>query len=182
MNEVLCVKVCEITGENIDFNGYLYKLITCAAKTDSPFDVLVPVETQLNVDDVITITKCKLVKLDCEEYVRTAVRVDELQVADGTAEVSKYFNIPFIGKIKKQADAKVQKYGPDATKFIKMPLQMKDSGKGNFIVYLLGFDQKADLLNEFERFDIIYGTATLKHKNGKMTYELAVIDAQKYEE
>lgn len=182
MSEELYVKVCDITDIVYDFNNYKYRLVTCAAKTDDPFDTLIPIEQEIVPGGVINIEKCRLVRIDYDaDYTRVALRVDKLTLCPDSQPISRYFNIPFIGMIKKQSEAHPMTYGPDKTKFFRVQLQMRDPDKKTFIVYLLGFNNKATLLDEFEKFDIITGYATLKHKNGSERYELALCEAELYQ-
>lgn len=179
---VLNVQVCEVTEMVYNFNDYMYRLVKCKAETDEPFDTLIPVEAGVTVNDIICIEKCKLVRIDYDkEYIATAVRVDKLEICDADAEVSKYFNIPFIGLVKRHADSKVTVYGPDKTKFFKVKLQMRDLNKKPFVMHLLGFNGKATLLSSFNKDkEIIMGIATLKHCNKKPGYELALVNATEY--
>lgn len=181
MENALIVRVCEVTDRMYDFNSYIYRMITCCAETDTPFDTLIPVEDNVSVGDIISVDKCKLVRIDYEaKHVITAVRVDKFEIMDKDTELSKYFNIPFLGMVKKQPESKVIEYGPDKTKFLKVRLQMRDADKKTFVVQLLGFDDKALLLDSFDRFKIITGVATLKHCRNREGHELALISAELY--
>lgn len=181
MEEVLIVRVCDVTDKVYNFNEYIYRLVTCEAGTDTPFDTLIPIENNVSSGDVISVTKCKLVRIDYEDKnIITAVRIDRFEVVDSSTELSRYFNIPFLGLIKRQPESKVIEYGPDKIKFLKVRLQMRDADKKTFVVQLLGFDDKAQLLDSFGRFKIITGVATLKHRRNKPGHELALISAEEY--
>lgn len=179
---VLVVQVYEVTEKVYNFNEYMYRLVKCKAETDEPFDTLIPIETGVSVGDVISIEKCKLVRIDYEEkHIATAVRVDKMESCEEGTKLSKYFNIPFIGLIKRHADSKVTVYGPDKMKFFKVKLQMRDLNRKPFTVTLLGFNGKATLLNSFDKDkEIIMGIATLKHRSNNLGYELALVNATEY--
>lgn len=178
---VLNVQVCEVTETVCNFNDYMYRLVKCKAEIDEPFDTLIPIEAGVTVGNIVSIEKCKLVRIDYDkDYIATAVRVDKLEICEEGTKVSKYFNIPFIGLINRYPDSKVTVYGPDKTKFFKVRLQMRDMNKKPFTVYLLGFNGKATLLSSFKDKEIILGIATLKHCNKKSGYELALVDATEY--
>lgn len=181
MDETLIVRVCDVTDRIYNFNEYMYRIVTCEVETDTPFDTLIPIDINVVSGDIISIEKCKLVRIDYESNdIITAVRIDKLEVVPADTSISKYFNIPFIGMVKRQADMHPTTYGPDKTKFFKVQLQMRDADKKTFIVYLLGFDGKATLLDSFDRFKIITGVATLKHRRGKPGHELALVSAEEY--
>lgn len=182
MNEELIVKVCEVTDNIYDFNAYMYRLVTCKAATDEPFDVLVPIENEITVGMIIKVEKCKIVRIDYDlEYTRIAVRIDQFSVCTEDTTISKYFNVPFIGMVQRRPDSKVTKYGPDKIKFIRILLQMRDADKKTFVVPLLGFNNKAKALDSYGAYEIITGTATLKHKKDSPKYELALHTVEKYE-
>ena len=190
--EDLYIKVNAITDRIIDFNGYLYKMLKCSAKLDAePFDTLVPVEVEVKEGDVLGVVRCKIVHIDHElDYVRIAIRVDKCEVYDETHEVSKYYNIPFIGKIKTHSRNKPKNYGPDNQDFYMVPIQLQeptntddedDSKKSkSFVIMLLSFGSKTKLLQSFANHTIIRGTATLKHKPDTDRYQLALLTAEPY--
>lgn len=181
MDEVLIVRVCDITDVLYDFNGYMYRLVTCEAENDGVFSTLLPVENPVSAGDVISVEKCKLVRIDYEaKNIVTAVRIDRFEIKDADTNVSPYFNIPFLGLIKRHPESKVFEFGPDKIKFLKVRLQMRDPDRKPFVIPLLGFEDKAKLLDSFGRFKIIKGLATLKHCKNSTGYELVLISATEY--
>lgn len=183
MENVLYIKVCEVTDQIYDFNDFKYRLVTCCARTDAPFDTLVPIEINLKTDDVIYVDKCKIVRIDYEaDYTRVAVRLDKIEICEPDHEISRYFNIPFVGMVKRRPEMHPKTYGPDKTKFYRVQLQMRDAERKPFIINLLGYNNKAVLLDSFNSFSVIVGIATLKHKNGCERYELALCEAESYKE
>ena len=96
MEEVLIVRVCDVTDRVYNFNEYIYRLVTCEAGTDTPFDTLIPIENNVSSGDVISVEKCKLERIDYnDKKIITAVRIDRFEVVDSYTELSRYFNIPF---------------------------------------------------------------------------------------
>ena len=181
MDENLIVKENEILESTYDFNGYLYRIIKCSAATDDPFDMLVSIEETPEVGNIISVSKCKIVRIDYDlDYVRIAVRIDKFEVVDADTQLSKYFTIPFIGMVLKNEDSQPKVYGPDKINFIKVKLQMRDADKQVFSIFLLGFNEQADYLDSIENKQIILGTGTLKHKNGCERYELALVTGESY--
>jgi hypothetical protein len=181
MENELIVKVCEVTEQTYNFNEYIYRLVKCKAAVDDAFDTLIPIEEEIAVDNIIKVSKCKIVRIDYDlDYTRIAIRIDQFEICDEGTELSKYFNVPFIGMIKKRPDAKVTQYGPDKTKFIRILLQMRDADKKTFVIPLLGFSNNATALDKYSAFEIITGVATLKHKKNSPKYDLALYSVDKY--
>ena len=178
----LYVKVAHITEEMLDFNGYLYRLVGCQARIDEPFDTLIPAEVNVSEGDIIHTSKCKIVRIDPDaDYDRIAIRMDQCDVCAPDQELSKYYDVPYVGMVKKNEDAHPITYGPDKTKFFKIPIQLKDPDKKTFIVSLLAFGNNTAILDSYPRFTIITGIATLKHKKGSERYELAMKTAEPLE-
>lgn len=181
MEYELILRVCEVTDRIYDFNSYIYRLVTCKAETDEPCDTLIPIDVNVSQDDVVSVKKCKLVRIEYDnKHIITAVRIDKLEVMDKGTEISQYFNIPFLGLIKRYHGEDLTLYGPDKISFLKVGLRMRDSDKNPFTVKLLGFDDKAELLDSFDRFTIISGIATLKRCRRKKGHELVLVSAKPY--
>lgn len=181
MEYELILRVCEVTDRIYDFNSYIYRLVTCKAETDDPCDTLIPIDINVSEGDVISVKKCKLVRIEYDsKHIITAVRIDKLEAMERDTEISQYFNIPFLGLIKRYHGDDLTLYGPDKISFLKVGLRMRDADKNPFTVKLLGFDDKAELLDSFDRFTIISGIATLKRCRRKNGHELVLVSAKPY--
>lgn len=189
--EALYVRVDEVTQKIVDFNGFLYKMLSCSAENDDPFDTLVSVEVSgdVEVGDVLCIENCKIVHIDPDlYYTRIAIRADKVSKCEKTQPISKYYNIPFIGRIKTNERNKPKEFGPDRKKFYTVPIHLQETittnenpDKKTFSIMLMSFGSKTKLLQEFPNHSIIRGTATLKHKPKTKKYSLALISAELYE-
>ncbi len=185
MKVELYIKVDSVEADTHSFNGYEYRAAKAHVQVNDhdKFNVLFPVESVPEVGDVISILQCKLVRINYEsETVDVAIRVDKHEKCPEGTRVSKHMTIPIIGMIIRSSNAKLTLYGPDKIKFLMVSLQMKDADKKPFMLPIIGFNSKADLLNTFKNTQIITGFVTLKHKKQGTGYELALVSAEPYSE
>lgn len=184
----LYIKVDSIEANTCSFNGYEYRFAKAHVKVneEETFNVLFPVETVPEAGQIISVQTCKLVRVNYNaEAIDVAVRIDKYEVCDEKDEdvkISKHLTIPIIGMIIRSSNAKLTLYGPDKVKFLMVSLQMKDADKKPFMLPIIGFNNKADLLNTFKNTQIITGFVTLKHKKQGAGYELALVSAEPYSE
>lgn len=181
----LYIQVDSIGADTCSFNGYEYRSAKVHVNTNEQeqFNVLFPVDTVPVAGDVIRVVSCKLIRINYDaEAVDVAVRIDKYEECDEDAKVSKHLTIPIIGMIIRSANSKITVYGPDKVKFLMVSLQMKDSDKKPFMLPIIGFNSKAELLDSFNNTQIITGNVTLKHKKQGAGYELAVVTAEPYSE
>ena len=185
MNIELYIKVDSIEAETREFNGYQYRhaKASVSGNESERFDILFPVETVPAAGKVIKVVNCKLVRINYEsETIDVAVRVDKYEEAEDGVKASKHLTIPIIGMIIRSSNAKITLYGPDKVKFLMVSLQMKDADKRPFMLPIIGFNNKAVLLDTFKNTQIVTGFVTLKHKKQGAGYELALVSAELYSE
>lgn len=185
MKNELYIKVDSIKADTCTFNGYVYRFAEAHVKTneDERFNILFPIDTVPEEGKIISVINCKLVRVNYEaEAVDVAVRIDKYEECAVDTKISKHLTIPIIGMIIRSSNAKMTTYGPDSVKFLMVSLQMKDNEKKPFMLPIIGFNAKADLLNTFKNTQIITGFVTLKHKKQGAGYELALVSAEPYSE
>lgn len=181
----LYIKVDSIEANTCSFNGYEYRFAKAHVQVNDQekFNVLFPVESIPAEGTVINVVNCKLVRVNYgAEAVDVAVRIDKYEECSADTKVSKHLTIPIIGMIIRSSNAKLTLYGPDKIKFLMVSLQMKDADKKPYMLPIIGFNNKADLLNGFKNTQIITGFVTLKHKKQGAGYELALVSAEPYSE
>lgn len=185
MKNELYIKVDSIEADTCSFNGYEYRFAKVHVKVNEQeqFNVLFPVDDVPQEGKIISIVNCKLVRVNYDaEAVDVAVRIDKYEECADDVKMSKHFTIPIIGMIIRSNNAKLTLYGPDKVKFLMVSLQMKDADKKPFMLPIIGFNNKAELLNTFVNTQIITGFVTLKHKKQGVGYELALVSAEPYSE
>lgn len=181
----LYIQVDSIEADTCSFNGYEYRFakVHVQVNEQEKFNVLFPVDDVPAENSVIHIINCKLVRVNYKaEAIDVAVRIDKYEECGEDARPSKHLTIPIIGMIIRSSNAKLTLYGPDKIKFLMVSLQMKDADKKPFMLPIIGFNNKADLLNGFKNTQIITGFVTLKHKKQGEGYELALVSAEPYSE
>lgn len=177
----LVVTVIEHTESTYVFNTYSYLGIKVRVSHNNGVDYLAlfPIEQIPELGTNILIEKCKLVRINYEkDYIDVVPRIDKWEYSD--SPVSKYLTLPIVGMLIKSANAQIQFKGPDRTKILVVTLQMRDAFQKPFSLPLIGFGAKADALFNFNNADILQGEFTLKYRKGTDGFELAVVEAQKY--
>lgn len=181
----LYIKVDSIEADTCSFNGYEYRFAKAHVQSNGQekFNVLFPVDTVPKEGQIISVVNCKLVRVNYDApAVDVAVRIDKYEECDDDTTVSKHLTIPMIGMIIRSSNAKITLYGPDSVKFLMVSLQMKDAFKKPFMLPIIGFNNKAELLDTFKNTQIVTGFVTLKHKKQGAGYELALVSAEPYSE
>lgn len=185
MNNELYIKIDSIEANTCLFNTYTYRFVKghVGLNEKEKFEFL------FNVDDlppegcVVRPLACKLVRVNYDsEIVEVAIRIDRYEIHEPDTKISKHLTVPIIGMIIRSAKAKLTLYGPDKVKFLMLSIQMKDADKKPYMLPIIGFNNKAVLLDSFVNTQIITGFVSLKHKKQGTGYELALVAAEPYTE
>ena len=176
----LVVRVLGCTEDTYNFNTYSYVGVkVTVGNGETEYLTLFPIEYIPEDNSTILVEKCKLVRINYDKsYIDVAPRIDKWEYTD--LPVSRYLTLPIVGMLIKSANAQVQYKGPDRTKILVVTLQMRDSFQKAFSLPLIGFGTKADIIMGLNNADILTGEFTLKYRKGTDGFELAVVDAQKY--
>lgn len=181
----LYIQVDSIEADTCSFNGYEYRFAKASVQSgeQETFNVLFPIDSVPADGKVINVINCKLVRVNYgAEAIEVALRIDKYTECEEGTKVSKHLTIPIIGMVIRSNNAKLTLYGPDKIKFLMVSLQMKDADKKPFMLPIIGFNNKAELLDTFKNTQIITGFVTLKHKRQGAGYELALVSAEPYSE